>query len=126
MSTICGLVSTFSLPLHPICLSISLPISGHSSFLLLRILTVLFFLYPIHPVSSTLIFYPHLRLLQKPNLSGRGLVKVMRNSTYKVGWKEWGTNPFCKDNNRMETYRKAIHTYSPENLLTKLIFANKM
>ena len=45
--------------------------------------------YPIHPVSSTLSLTPLLNFLFKPNLSGRGLVKVMRNSTYKVGWEEW-------------------------------------
>ena len=47
------------------------------------------FLYPIHPVYLTLIFTPHLKLLTKPNLSVLVLVKVMRNSTYKVGWEEW-------------------------------------
>ena len=56
----------------------------------------LLFSYPIHPVSYTLIFSPLLNFLFKPDLSGRGLVKVMRNSTYKVGWKEWGTNRFGK------------------------------
>lgn len=44
--------------------------------------------YPIQPVSFTLSRIPHLNLLRKPNLSGRGLVKMVRNSTYKVGWKE--------------------------------------
>lgn len=48
--------------------------------------------YPIHPVSFTLIFTPLLNFLFKPNLSGRGLVSMVRNSTYKVGWKERGTN----------------------------------
>ena len=48
--------------------------------------------YPIHPVSFTLIFSPLLNFLFKPNLSGRGLVKMVRNSTYKPGYKEWGTN----------------------------------
>ena len=55
-------------------------------------LTLLLFSYPIHPVSLTLIFTPLLNFLLKNVLSGRGLVKVVRNSTYKVGWKEWGTN----------------------------------
>ena len=43
------------------------------------------FFYPIPPVSFTLIFYPHLNLLRKPNLSVLVLVKMVRNSTYKVG-----------------------------------------
>ena len=57
-------------------------------------LSPLFFssFYPIHPVSFTLIFSPLLNFLFKPNLSGRGLVKMVRNSTYKPGYKEWGTN----------------------------------
>ena len=45
--------------------------------------------YPIHPVYLQLSFTPHLKSLTKPNLSVLVLVKVMRNSTYKVGWKEW-------------------------------------
>ena len=45
--------------------------------------------YPIHPVYLQLSFTPHLKLLLKPNLSVLVLVKVMRNSTYKVGWEEW-------------------------------------
>ena len=45
--------------------------------------------YPIHPVSLALFFCPHLKFLLKHVLSGRGLVKVMRNSTYKVGREEW-------------------------------------
>ena len=52
----------------------------------------LFFSYPIHPVFYTLSFTPHLKSLTKLNLSVLVLVKVMRNSTYKVGWEEWGTN----------------------------------
>ena len=49
----------------------------------------LLFLYPIHPVYLQLSFTPHLNFLIHPNLSVLVLVKVMRNSTYKVGWKEW-------------------------------------
>lgn len=48
--------------------------------------------YPIRPVSFTIIFTPLLNFLIKLNLSVLVLVKVMRNSTYKAGWKEWGTN----------------------------------
>lgn len=55
-------------------------------------LLFLYSFYPIHPVSFTLIFTPLLNFLIKPNLSGRGLVKAMRNSTYKIGWKKCGTN----------------------------------
>ena len=47
------------------------------------------FFYPIRPVYLTLIFTPHLKLLTKPNLSVLVLVKMVRNSTYKVGWEEW-------------------------------------
>ena len=47
------------------------------------------FLYPIHPVYLQLSFTPHLNFLIHPNLSVLVLVKVMRNSTYKVGWEEW-------------------------------------
>ena len=47
------------------------------------------FFYPIHPVYLQLSFTPHLNLLLKPNLSVLVLVKVMGNSTYKVGWEEW-------------------------------------
>lgn len=47
------------------------------------------FFYPIHPVYLQLSFTPHLKSLTKPNLSVLVLVKVMRNSTYKVGWEEW-------------------------------------
>ena len=53
-----------------------------SSFLLL-------FFYTIHPVYLQLSFTPHLNFLTKPNLSVLVLVKVMRNSTYKVGWEVW-------------------------------------
>ena len=49
----------------------------------------LFFSYPIHPVYLQLSFIPHLNFLIHPNLSVLVLVKVMRNSTYKVGWEEW-------------------------------------
>ena len=45
--------------------------------------------YPIHPVYLQLSFTPHLKSLTKPILSVLVLVKVMRNSTYKVGWEEW-------------------------------------
>ena len=45
--------------------------------------------YPIHPVYLQLSFTPHLNFLIHPNLSVLVLVKVMRNSTYKVGWEEW-------------------------------------
>ena len=45
--------------------------------------------YPIHPVYLQLSFTPHLKLLIHPILSVLVLVKVMRNSTYKVGWEEW-------------------------------------
>ncbi len=54
--------------------------------------SVLFFMgfsYPIHPVYLQLSFTPHLNFLIHPNLSVLVLVKVMRNSTYKVGWEEW-------------------------------------
>ena len=47
------------------------------------------FSYPIHPVYLQLSFTPHLNFLIHPNLSVLVLVKVMRNSTYKVGWEEW-------------------------------------
>ena len=52
----------------------------------------LLFSYPIYPVSFTPILTPLLNFLLKHVLSGRGLVKVIRNSTYKIGYKEWGTN----------------------------------
>ena len=52
----------------------------------------LLFFYPIHPVYLQLSFTPHLKSLTKPNLLVLILVKVVRNSTYKVGWKEWETN----------------------------------
>ena len=61
-------------------------------FLYCGVCSVLFFMvlfYPIHPVYLQLSFTPHLKLLTKPNLSVLVLVKVMRNSTYKVGWEEW-------------------------------------
>ena len=45
--------------------------------------------YPIHPVYLQLSFTPHLKSLTKPNLSVLVLVKMVGNSTYKVGWKEW-------------------------------------
>ena len=45
--------------------------------------------YPIHPVYLQLSFTPHLKSLTKPNLSVLVLVKMVRNSTYKVGWEEW-------------------------------------
>ena len=54
--------------------------------------TLLLFFYPIHPVYFTLSLSPLLNFLLKHVLLGRGSVKVIRNSTYKVGWKEWGTN----------------------------------
>ena len=54
--------------------------------------TLLLSLYPIHPVSFTLSLSSPPPLLFKPILSGRGLVRVVRISTYKVGWKEWGRN----------------------------------
>ena len=47
------------------------------------------FSYPIHPVYLQLSFTPHLKSLTKPNLSVLVLVKVVRNSTYKVEWEEW-------------------------------------
>ena len=50
------------------------------------------FSYPIHPVYLQLSFTPLLNFLIHPNLSVLVLVKVMRNSTYKVEWKKWGTN----------------------------------
>lgn len=50
------------------------------------------FSYPIHPVYLQLSFTPHLNFLIYPNLSVLVLVKVIRNSTYKVGWEEWETN----------------------------------
>ena len=52
--------------------------------------------YPIHPVYLQLSFTPHLKLLTKPNLSVLVLVKVMRNSTYKVRWEEWETNIYIQ------------------------------
>ena len=67
-----------------------------SSFLLL-------FSYPIHPVYLQLSFTPHLKSLTKPNLSVLVLVKVMRNSTHKVGWQEWETN---------QCYMASIQIYS--------------
>ena len=57
-------------------------------FLCCGVGSVLFFMvffYPIHPVYLQLSFTPHLKSLTKPNLSVLVLVKVMRNSTYKVG-----------------------------------------
>ena len=48
----------------------------------------LLFSYPIHPVSLTPSLTPLLNFLIKANLSVLVLVKVMRNSTYKVGWEE--------------------------------------
>ena len=54
--------------------------------------TLLLFFYPIHPVYLQLSFTPHLNFLIHPNLSVLVLVKMLRNSTYKVGWKEWETN----------------------------------
>ena len=47
------------------------------------------FSYPIHPVYLQLSFTPHLNFLIHPNLSVLVLVKMVRNSTYKVGWEEW-------------------------------------
>ena len=87
-------------PYFPYCLIPHLLLHHRSGGLVNRWygrLVVLFFcsyglFYPIHPVSFTLIFTPLLNFLFKPNLTGRGLVKVVRNSTYKVGWEERQTN----------------------------------
>lgn len=56
------------------------------------VMVVVFFMgffYPIHPVYLQLSFTPHLNFLIHPILSVLVSVKVMRNSTYKVGWEEW-------------------------------------
>ena len=85
-------------PYFPYCLIPHLLLHHRSGGLVNRWygrLVVLFFLflwasfYPIHPVYLQLSFTPHLKSLTKPNLSVLVLVKLMRNSTYKVGWKEW-------------------------------------
>ena len=47
------------------------------------------FSYPIHPVYLQLSFTPHLNFLIHPNLSVLVLVKMVKISTYKVGWEEW-------------------------------------
>lgn len=47
------------------------------------------FLLPHSPSVPSTFFNPSLKITYQTQSFGLVLVKVMRNSTYKVGWEEW-------------------------------------